>query len=81
MSSRDEPAKTKISSDGLRYTAKKAGSAFPTPALGSSSTTMSCFKCGRHKRLSELVTKKILGRNQKVCAMSCQSAPSTASSG
>jgi hypothetical protein len=33
---------------------------------------MSCFKCGRHKVLSELVTKKILGRNQKVCAVNCQ---------
>jgi hypothetical protein len=32
---------------------------------------MSCFKCGRHKVLSELLTKKILGRNQKVCALNC----------
>lgn len=72
MSARDSDNKTKISSDGLRYRAKTAGSAFGSPVLGSSSTTMSCFKCGRHKLLSELVTKKLLGRNQKVCIENCQ---------
>jgi hypothetical protein len=72
MSSRDSDTKTTISSDGLRYTAKKPGSAFGSVTLGSSSATMSCFKCGRHKLLSELLTKKILGRNQKVCAVNCQ---------
>ena len=72
MTARDETPKNKMSSDGLRYTAKKPGSAFGAPVLGSSSATMSCFKCGRHKVLSELLTKKILGRNQKVCAVNCQ---------
>jgi hypothetical protein len=73
MTARDDTPKNKMSSDGLRYTAKKPGSAFGAPVLGSSSATMSCFKCGRHKPLSELLTKKILGRNQKVCMVSCQS--------
>ena len=72
MSSRDPDTKTTISSDGLRYAAKKPGSAFGGVTLGSASVTMSCFKCGRHKPLSELLTKKILGRNQKVCAVNCQ---------
>ena len=72
MTSRDETPENKISSDGLRYTARKAGSPFGTPVFGSSTATMSCFKCGQHRPLSELVTKKILGRNQKVCAESCQ---------
>lgn len=72
MSARDTDTKTTISNDGLRYTAKKAGSIFGSVTLGSSSTTMSCFKCGQHRPVSELVTKKILGRNQKVCAESCQ---------
>lgn len=72
MSSRNDTPKTSISNDGLRYTAKKAGSAFGSPVLGSNSATMSCFKCGRHKPLSELVSKRILGRNEKVCAVSCK---------
>jgi hypothetical protein len=72
MSARDPDTKTKISNDGLRYTAKKPGSAFGSVTLGSASTTMSCFKCGQHRPLSGLATKKILGRNQKVCAESCQ---------
>ena len=72
MSSRETDTKTKISNDGLRYTAKKPGSTFGSVTLGSSSTTMSCFKCGRHRPMSELVSKKILGRHQKVCTVSCQ---------
>ena len=72
MTSRNETPKTRMSSDGLRYTAKKPGSAFGSSVPGSGSTTMSCFKCGRHKPLSELLTKKILGRNEKVCAVNCQ---------
>ena len=72
MSARDPDSKTTISSDGLRYTAKKPGSAFGSVTLGSASTTMSCFRCGQHRPVSELVTRKILGRNQKVCAESCQ---------
>jgi hypothetical protein len=65
MSARDPHAKTTISSDGLRYTAKEPGTAFGGFTLGNSAVTMSCFKCGCHKPLSKLLTKKILGRNQK----------------
>lgn len=72
MSARDPDTKTKISNDGLRYTAKKPGSAFGSVTLGGVSTTMSCFKCGQHRPISELATKKILGRNEKVCAEGCQ---------
>jgi hypothetical protein len=72
MSSRDPDTKTTISSDGLKYAAKKPGSVFGGVTVGNGSVTMSCFKCGRHKLLSELLTKKILGRNQKICAVSCQ---------
>jgi hypothetical protein len=65
-----------MSNDGLRYTARKpTGPRFGTPVFGSISTTMSCFKCGRHRPLSELITKKLLGRNQKVCAVNCQIRP------
>ncbi|WP_298236374.1 hypothetical protein [uncultured Azohydromonas sp.] len=72
MSTREPDTKTTISSDGLRYTAKKPGSAFGSVTLGSASATMSCFKCGLHRPISELVTRKILGRNQKVCAENCR---------
>ncbi|MDZ5455073.1 hypothetical protein [Azohydromonas lata] len=72
MAARETDTKTKISNDGLRYTAKKPGSIFGSVTMGSASATMSCFKCGQHRPVSELVTKKILGRNQKVCAGSCQ---------
>jgi hypothetical protein len=48
------------------------GTAFGSVTLGHSLVTMPYFKCGRHKPLSELLTKKILGRNQKVCAVNCQ---------
>ena len=72
MSVRDIDTKTTIPRDGLRYMTKIPGSAFPCTGLASTSTLMSCFKCGRHKLLSELLTKKILGRNQKVCAVNCQ---------
>ncbi|WP_028998463.1 hypothetical protein [Azohydromonas australica] len=72
MTARDQKPGNKTSSDGMRYPAKKPGPAFGAPVLGSSSTTMSCFKRGRYKLLSELSTKKIQGRNQKACAVSCQ---------
>ena len=69
---RDIDTKTAISGDGLRYTAKEPGSSFGPMALGGCSVTMSCFRCGRHKPVSAMVNKKILGRNQKICAARCQ---------
>lgn len=70
--SRDIDTQTTISDNGLRYTAKVPGSEFGPVVLGGASTRMSCFRCGRHKPVVELVSRKILGRNQKVCAQSCQ---------
>ncbi len=69
---RDIDTETTISNDGLRYTAKIPGSEFGPMMLGGCSTRMSCFRCGRHKPVADLVSRKILGRNQKVCAGNCQ---------
>ncbi|WP_156901981.1 hypothetical protein [Azohydromonas australica] len=69
---RDIDSETTISNDGLRYTAKIPGSGFGPVMLGGYSTMMSCLRCGCHKRVAELVSKKILGRNQKVCAVNCR---------
>ncbi|WP_157265526.1 hypothetical protein [Azohydromonas aeria] len=69
---RDSDTETTISGDGLRYKAKVSGSAFGPVVLGGGSTVMSCFRCGRHKPVSQLTSKKILGRSHKVCASSCR---------
>lgn len=69
---RDLDTETTISNDGLRYTAKIPGSGFGPVMLGGCSTRMSCYRCGRHKPVVDLVSKRILGRNQKVCAMNCR---------
>jgi hypothetical protein len=69
---RDSDTETLISGDGLRYTAKKPGSAFGPVSLGGCSTVMSCFRCGRHKPVSALTSQKILGRTHKVCAVNCR---------
>lgn len=69
---RESDTTTTISGDGLRYTTKKPGSSFGPVTLGGCSTMMSCFRCGHHRPVSELVSKKILGRNQKVCAENCR---------
>jgi hypothetical protein len=66
-------AKNRVADDGLHYSTKSAGSMFSKPGQGSYSTaSMSCFRCGNHKPLEELTTKKILGRNAKVCAVDCR---------
>jgi hypothetical protein len=76
VNTRHQPPKTQIAEDGLHYTTKTAGSAYSRPAQSAvTGTTMSCFRCGRHKPLSELVSKRILGRNGKVCAVNCRSQP------
>ena len=59
-----------IVSDGLRYKNKPAGSPFVNKSGGFGST-MSCFKCGKHKPSSELESKKIMGRSQKICKGGC----------
>ena len=57
---------TKVASDGLRYTAKAGGS----PYLGGG-TTMSCFRCGRHRIPTQLQGQRLLGRSRRVCKPSC----------
>ena len=65
--------KTRVAADGLHYRAKAAGSMFDKPGQAAfCGKTMSCFRCGGHKPVGELVTKKILGRNAKVCAVDCR---------
>lgn len=63
---------TVIAQDGLRYASKKAGSMFGT-AGGSTfgGSSMSCFKCGAHRSMSTMVSKKILGKVRKVCGEGC----------
>jgi hypothetical protein len=73
MAASTQANKTKIADDGLHYNAKAAGSMFSKPRqAGYSTPTMSCFRCGAHKPLDELTTKKILGRNAKVCSVDCR---------
>ena len=57
---------TKVSQDGLRYSAKPSGS----PFLGSGNTR-SCFKCGKHRQQGQLMSKRVLGRSEMVCSPSC----------
>jgi hypothetical protein len=64
MSSRTE--KNELSSDGLRYTARQAGSPF-AGSTGSTCTVKSCFFCGLHKPLSEGRSLKVLGKSTFVC--------------
>jgi hypothetical protein len=68
------PPTTVIQDDGLRYKRKAAGSPFsPGGSGGMHLATMSCFKCGVHRPRAELVSKKLLGKNQLVCAAGCKS--------
>jgi hypothetical protein len=39
---------------------------------------MSCFLCGKHRARSQMVTRKILGKSQAVCAPSCKDADQAA---
>lgn len=72
MAEQDQ-GKNRIATDGLHYSAKAAGSMFNKPGQGGfMGRTMSCFRCGAHKPMDELVTKKILGRNAKVCVVNCK---------
>lgn len=72
MAAQDQD-KSRIAADGLRYSAKPAGSMFDKPGQANfCGKTMSCLRCGAHKPFSELATKKILGRNAKVCAVDCR---------
>jgi len=59
---------TRVSEDGLRYSAKTSGSPFTGVA-----NTRSCFLCGTHRQSASLKSKRILGRTEMVCAPSCHS--------
>lgn len=73
MAASTQTSKAKIAEDGLHYSSKPAGSMFAKPGQsGYSNKTMSCFFCGVHKPLEELTTRKVLGRNAKVCAVDCR---------
>jgi hypothetical protein len=58
----------KITSDGLRYKKKVAGTTI-SDSLGESK--MSCFKCGRFFPRKTLISQRLLGKNQLVCASAC----------
>ncbi|MSQ76819.1 MAG: hypothetical protein EXR34_13850 [Rhodoferax sp.] len=63
--------KTTMVADGLRYKSKVSGSPF-TAATSFGAATMSCFMCGKHRPRSQLMSRKILGKSQAVCAPSCK---------
>ena len=63
--------KSQIMDDGLRYKAKVAGSPFGESARYAHNATMSCFLCGKHRPRDQLMTRKLLGRAQTVCAPKC----------
>ena len=65
--------KAAMTDDGLRYVNRPAGSMFGAISAKSS---MSCFWCGLHRPPSALTSKRILGKNQKVCAEACDKNPS-----
>lgn len=69
----EDAASSVVQDDGLRYKRKAVGSPY---SAGTSSglhlATMSCFKCGMHRPRTELQSKRILGKNQLVCAGGCK---------
>ena len=73
VSSKAAPVVDKVREGGLRYRTKKAGSMFaPEGALvGFLGSSMSCFKCGKHRPMMSLVNRKILGINRKICDGGC----------
>ncbi len=64
------PSKTSILDDGLRYKNKVGGSPFVTTSHPGKAT-MSCFLCGKHRPRSEMITRKLVGKSQAVCAPKC----------
>jgi hypothetical protein len=66
-----EEKKDSITHDGLRYRTKTAGSPFGSvgPHV---SATKSCYFCGKHRPVSSLLFRRLLGKSQAVCAPSCK---------
>jgi hypothetical protein len=58
------PEKNALTADGLRYSARQAGSPF---AGANSCTIKSCFFCGSHKQVDEGRSMKVLGKSTFVC--------------
>ena len=67
---------TKVAENGLRYKSKAPGSPFVSSGAFSSST-MSCFLCGKHRLRSQLKSRRLLGKVQTVCAPSCKELANT----
>ena len=65
-------AKSAILDGGLRYKAKVSGSPFGGSNAYPGTSTMSCFLCGKHRPRPSLMTRKLLGRAQTVCAPKCE---------
>jgi hypothetical protein len=57
---------TVVDPAGLRYRSKPAGTPFATTG-----NSRSCFKCGKHRRVEDLRTMKVLGRHEMVCKPTC----------
>ena len=56
--------------DGLRYKSKVGGSPFKDNSyLGNA--TKSCFLCGKHRPQNQMMTRKLVGKAQAVCAPKC----------
>jgi hypothetical protein len=69
MTTKPEITANSVKEDGLRYKKKAPGTPFSGPGLGHS--TMSCFRCGKHRPRTELESKRILGKNHQVCRGGC----------
>lgn len=61
-----QPTETKIDETGLRYKAKIGGSPFGAPSHANSS--MSCYKCGKHKPRGLGSFKCLLNQSMFFCA-------------
>jgi hypothetical protein len=64
--------KSQIVKDGLRYKAKASGSPFGKTNQYAHTATMSCFLCGKLRPRAQLITRKLLGKTQNVCAPKCE---------
>ncbi len=64
--------KSSILEDGLRYKAKASGSPFTTSSAYAGNSTMACFLCGKHRPRASMMTRKLLGKAQAVCAPKCE---------
>ena len=64
-------ARTAVSADGLRFTARKPGSAFAPPAYNGA-PSVSCLRCSKHRPRNHMKTFKLAGKSHLVCAPTCK---------